>query len=204
MIGACEVLSHEPSIPTRSREHHPAEHAYRDQWHLLVRAQCDDHWELDDEEQLAGPLGHILHDMPVLLTDRHSRIAATFITWLGTNVGGSIIWHLRVRGSTAKEPLFYDRCVLKKWHEQNHRHSFCNQGFRSSDYLTSADWEKPTVCRDALEIEVFDHLANWLGSADGRQFVAAAEARAVAYRVGLSVDEVLTIQAGGKEAATHG
>jgi hypothetical protein len=142
--------------------------------------------------------------MPVLLTDRHSRIAATFITWLGTNVGGSIIWHLRAKDSTAKEPIFYDRSVLRKWHEQNHRHSFCNRGFRSSDYLTSADWEKPTVCRDALEIEVFEHLANWLGSADGRQFVAAAEARAVAYRKGLSVDEVLTIQAGGREAAAHG
>ncbi|MFG6087632.1 hypothetical protein ACEU0C_001277 [Stenotrophomonas indicatrix] len=203
MIGACEVLSHEPSIPTRSREHHPAEHAYRDQWHALVRAQCDDHWELDDEEQLAGPLGRILHDMPVQLTDRHSRIATTFTTWLGTNVGGSIIWELRVKGSADKDPIF-DRSVLRKWHEQNHRHSFCNFGFRSSDYLTSADWDKPTVCRDALEIEVFDHLANWLGSADGRQFIAAAEARAVAYAKGLSTSEMLTIQAGGKEACAHG
>ncbi len=203
MIGACEVLSHEPSIPTRAREQHPAEHAYRDQWHLLVRAQCDDHWELDDDEQLAGPLVRILHDMPVQLTDRHSRIAATFITWLGTNVGGSIIWELRVKGATDKDPIF-DRSVLRKWHEQNHRYSFCNRGFRSSDYLTSADWEKPTVCRDALEIEVFDHLANWLGSAGGRQFVAAAEARAVAYAKGLSTSEMQTIQAGGKEAFAHG
>lgn len=196
MIGACEPLSHIPLHPPRSREEFPAEHAYLDTWHELVRGSIDTDG-CDDDEALAGAIGHILHDMPVSLTDRHSRLAANFMKWLGTNVGGSLIHDAKLGG---KMPGFGDH-VLVKWLKHNHRRSFMGRGWRPSDRLTSPDWSNPVLCVDAVEVELFDHLALWLGSLEGLNFIIDAEAKLVVYQHKLRPEEVRAILATkGKKA----
>lgn len=165
-----EVLTHRPAHALRSREHNPGEHAYNDEWQKLVAAPVDD--DADEEEARTGQLGRILCGFPVRLTDRHSRLAAAFAVWLGTNCGGSLVY-------TAKRG---DQTFFQAWSNDNLRRGFVNGGFRASDFLTSEDWSKPSVCRDALEVEVFDFIAAWLDTADGKAFLRRAEARFLAYR----------------------
>lgn len=172
-----EPLSHAPLHPPRSFEHNLGEHAYSDEWSLLMLTPLEEHQIEDDDDYRTGNLGIILTYLPVDITDRHSRIAAGFIRWLGTNCGRAISVEPRRRDG--------DRRHAKAWHVENRRIRGMNSGWRISDYLTSDDWDKPRLCRDAMELEVFDLIAAWLDSSGGQSFLQRAEARLRAYQGGL-------------------
>ena len=170
-----EVLTHVPIHGPRNRQTFPAEQAYHDEWQILVTTPMRN-LSGDDDEARTGMLGQILGDFPVVITDRHSRIAASFITWLGTNVGGAIIRQAQLdlkNGGGAAHFL--------RWSIANRRYSFANDGFRAIDYLTTEDWNRPKVCTNATEVEVADLVAAWLDSREGLAFVQRAEGRVLIY-----------------------
>lgn len=183
-----ETLSHAPIHPPRSRQHFPAEHAYHDEWQILVTTplRC---FREDEETRRTGKLGEILANLPVVITDRHSRIAAAFITWLGTNIGCCIIRQARLDTQNGGGAAHFLR-----WCIANRRYYGVNDGFRTIDYLTSEDWNRPQVCTNATEVEVVDMVAAWLDTAEGLAFVQRAEGRVLIYQKGLTPAEVSAIQ----------
>jgi hypothetical protein len=183
-----EILTHVPIHGPRCRQTFPAEHAYHDEWQILVTTPLQN-FSGDDEDARTGMLGQILVDFPVVITDRHSRIAAAFITWLGTNVGATIIRQARLDRKVGGGAAHFLR-----WCIANRRYMFANDGFRTIDYLTSEDWNSPKVCTNATEVEVADLVAAWLDSRDGLAFVQRAEGRVLIYEKGLTPAEVSAIQ----------
>ena len=180
------LLSHAPTRPPRNRKHHPAEHAYLTEWRKIVLAEPSSNpLYMEDEDLRTGRLGEILCNLPARLTDRHSRIAANFIVWLGTNCGKSI---LRADAPYMRSKGIADTCFAA-WSRDNQRRSFVNGGYRISDYLTSPDWQNPEICTDAIEVELFDFLAQWLDTGEGQAFIGRAEALTIVYQKGLSDDE---------------
>ena len=177
-------LTHIPIRRARDKKVHPAEHAYLDVWQEMVVPPLAD--SSDEIECHEGRLGQILPNIRARLTDRHSRVAASFIMWLGTNCGKSII---RTDLPFYRPRFEHDTCFAA-WARDNLRKSYVNGGFRVSDFLTSDDPSKPTVCSDAVEVEIMDHLAAWLDSGEGQQFIARAEARALEYRHNLGSADI--------------
>lgn len=167
------TLSHEPIHAARGTpQTDPGEHAYLEEWHALVRTpipfdECE-----DEADEALGPLNRILIAIPGPLGDQESRWAAEFVKWLGTNVGMSVGVG---RGSRHNERVRDE--VLMRWAECNARRTWVNQGYRVSDYLTSPEWNRPELCREAMALEVFEQLALWLGSTEGQEFIQRAEAR---------------------------
>lgn len=173
-----ERLTHVPLHPPRSFEHSPGEHAYYDEWVVLMNQPRDPDTLEGDDDDRTGNLGLVLWQFPAVITDRHSRIAAGFARWLGTNVGSSIVREPARHG--ARRHTHH-----AEWCEQNKRARGVNGGWRSSDFLTSDDWSKPQICLDALDLEVLDLMAAWLDTPAGHGFIKRAEARLEAYRKGL-------------------
>lgn len=170
-------LSHIPLQAPRDFRTNQAENAYHDEWQALMAAPVPEELIQDEDGHRTGNLGVVLSGFPFPITDRHSQVAASFARWMGTNVGQSMSTLPRRKNGR-------DRYRLA-WGEQNRRLSYVNGGYRTSDHLTSSDWAKPHVCRDAEELEVFECIAAWLDTDGGQSFISRAEARLVAYKDGL-------------------
>lgn len=174
MIGP---LSHIPLHAPRDFRTSQAEHAYHDEWQALMAAPVPEALIEDEDGERTGNLGVVLNGFPFPITDRYSQVAASFARWMGTNVGQAM-------STLPRRKNGLDRYRLA-WGEQNRRLSYVNGGYRISDHLTSSDWSKPQVCRDAGELEVFEFIAVWLDTDGGQAFISRAEARLQAYQGGL-------------------
>lgn len=111
-------------------------------------------------------------------TPRAARVAASFITWLGTHIGQCFLLRAKrlAKGAVLSGPEAY----LAAWSLANQRRSHTNSGRRSLEHLVQtkdypldpySSWsgEPPSVD----DYEVVDATAAWLGSKDGQAFLAA-------------------------------
>lgn len=115
---------------------------------------------------------HVLRAYPYPLDQRAASVAASFITWLGTNVGESFL-------ETANDFKF-SRCILSyayvaAWSVINVR---TNSNARQIEFLTRTpeELEKNVFSEvSARDLEVIDQIALWLGTDAGQEFLSGCQ-----------------------------
>jgi hypothetical protein len=118
---------------------------------------------------------HVLQAYPYPLDQRAASVAASFITWLGTNVGASFL-------ETANDFKF-SRCILSyayvaAWSVINVRSLGTNSNARQIEFLTRTpeELEKNVFSEVSVrDLEVIDQIALWLGTDDGQEFLSECQ-----------------------------
>lgn len=175
MIATCSRgLVHQPARPCRNGV--PGEVVFLSRWQMLMLAP------LGDED--AHPLQEILGDVVDRVEQRDATLAASFMTWLGTNVGGAMIYEsCQIRGVPYP--------VLAAWSNHNMRRRHINLGIRTlQSLLVSADAPLHPITKDPLrpprvsvrDLEVAEALAVWLGWPAGQAYIAACQVEMAAVR----------------------
>lgn len=173
-LGECD---HRPLHPPRDGV--IGEHVFAERWQKFMGSYAG----VDDDGESNYRLRSILSSLPAYVTQRHATVAATFITWLGTNCGRAFLEEGRRLEENAKSPGYgagYDRA----WAEHNARHSWLNSGFRTVEHLLATKEDRcpqsgrliyrPDLTTD--DYEVCELVARWLGTKEGKEFVDACNA----------------------------
>ena len=139
------------------------EQVFARRWLLLMEKE-NNHTERSNFEW-------VLASYPYPIDQRAASVAASFIVWLGTNVGGSFL-------ALAKEfnavHAARSSAYVAAWAVMNVRSFGHNSYARQIDFLTrtveelSKDIFSEVSIRD---LEVADQVAFWLGSEDGQNFL---------------------------------
>lgn len=116
-------------------------------------------------------LGELMMFCPVQVSQRTASICAEFCRYLGTNGGRGYLHvlseQIELQGSSS-------RGALAAWAIENERRHGINGGARTVDFMLSTVWGETAkweeVSRD--DIETIEVMAEWLGSKEGRDFVA--------------------------------
>jgi hypothetical protein len=115
-------------------------------------------------------LGAVLHEYCGQLTQRVATVAATFICWLGTQ-GGEVYLD-------AAERLFEQaensrrEAYLMAWSLHNLRRYHTSSGFRCVEMILAKDTNSLDIPAVSLaDLEVVDHLVQWLGDDDGQAWL---------------------------------
>ena len=172
MIG---MRAHDPISPPRDRM--IGENVYTEHWQALQRGRLKRDYRSDENEDTCK-LGEILRHMPGNTSIRRARVAASFICWLGTNCGHSIIQSAR-RWEVMGIPG--EKAFLIAWTLDNIRTPWLNSGFRTAEHLLApeANRRNGELRRNpwpsADDYETLDRVAIWLGSVDGRAFIDSCE-----------------------------
>lgn len=159
-------LHHTPIRPPRDMVE---EQVYARRWaDLMAQAPC--------HEGRRPLLEHILLSYPAAVDQRAASVAASFICWLGTNVGLSFLQlgH-SIRDNTSCK---YDAYVAA-WGARNTRRFAINSGARMIEFLLRTEEQLdantfPVV--SANDLEVLEQVALWLGSEEGQAFLTGCEA----------------------------
>jgi len=121
------------------------------------------------------PLEKVLVSYPYEVDQQAAHLAASFITWLGTNCGRSFL-------ETAKEfesaRTIRSFAYLAAWSVHNARSIGFNSNARQIEFLirTQEQMEKNIFSEVSVrDLEAADQVALWLGSDDGQEFIAACE-----------------------------
>lgn len=169
-------LSHEPIRAPRADV--IGECVYAARWAALMAETVDTYGHE------AGVLGTILSLLVREPSQRHATVAASFIKWLGTNCGRAFLQQAKQH-----EPMVGGGGgYAAAWGVENARRPGINGGYRAIEaILAPADhWgtalfsghtglvRQPDLSLD--DYEAVEQLVRWLGSYEGRQFVAACEA----------------------------
>lgn len=116
-------------------------------------------------------LGAVLHEYCGHLTQRVATVAATFICWLGTQGGATYL--------EAAERLFEQAggrrrdAYLMGWSLHNLRRYHTSSGFRCLEMILAKDTNSMNIPAISLaDLEVVDHLVQWLGDDDGQVWLA--------------------------------
>lgn len=129
----------------------------------------------------ANKLESILILYPHEITQRTASIAASFISWLGTNNG--LCFLLGARKMAEKIGNMHDGYVAA-WAIENRRSQGINYGVRTIEAVLSEEDSsqdlfgyRPNVpLLSAAEVEVVDILVEWIACEEGRAFVNNCEA----------------------------
>lgn len=169
-------LKHEPINPPRAD--HVGENVYSFEWLTLnetIRRPNDPPNVL---------LGSILYHMERRITQRHASVAASFITWLGTNCGHSI--HDRAQ-QLLKAGLHRDEAYECAWAIENKRRSGINHGIRyiesvlagPDDFgkdIFSGMWGLRRMPNITIEdYETVEQLVEWLSTDRAQEFIRRCE-----------------------------
>lgn len=161
-------FEHKPVNPPRKG--HLGEQVFYSNW-LKVLQQHD---SLDDHanQQFVNILGGYGHR----LDERVATVAATFVTWLGTNLGNAYRIEAKRLASMLDKSL-HDACdaYLWTWASVNLRGTGSGSGLRQLE-ASMGGYEKDPPLLTSQDYEVIDHLAYWLGSNDGQAFLEQCEA----------------------------
>lgn len=165
-------LQHKPLHGPRAD--HVGENVFAFEWETLnatVRRRTDPPNAL---------LASILFDMQRRITQRHASVAASFITWLGTNCGHSFLDKAyRMMGSKLRP----DEAFIAAWTIDNKRMHRINGGIRliesilaPADHfgadLFSGHWGLRRMPDLTIEDhEAIDHLVAWLATARAEEFL---------------------------------
>lgn len=147
---------------------------FSEHWKRLMATRSE-FAESDDD---AATLSYILDGKA---DQRDATVAATIVQWLGTNVGGSIIYEgQRIRRALNGSP----HCFLMAWSVGNLSKRWVNQGHRLLALVfvphdAKRDWagspyEVPEV--SVRDSEVVERLMSWLGSTAGFAWLEDVEA----------------------------
>ncbi len=179
-LHALGELSHKPIIPPR--EGFPGENVYAFEWETLNATVGRP--DLDPPNAL---LANILYDMQRRITQRHASVAASFITWLGTNAGMCFkLTAQRIR-EESRGLLTLEDAYGCAWAIENRRRSHVNSGSRAIEHILAGvdDFGKDLFggmygLRRAPDLHVEDyetieHLVAWLASPRAVEFVARCE-----------------------------
>lgn len=174
----------------------PPEKVFAREWEALASALIDlDDLEHDDLNVTRGQAIAAGHNRMLEIGQEEATLAATFITWLGTNVGGCFLGKGRRMEEELSGRHLAGMGFLAAWAIHNARHIGRNSGWRSCEYLAwDGDWKDarrfnpPAMTED--ELEVLENMARWLGTSEGGKFLARCEALIYAEQKGLSVHDL--------------
>jgi hypothetical protein len=180
-----ELIVHEPL--QAPRKNHIGEHVYYERWQELMHRMPSGWSEHDDDNPPAeiAMLSSILRDLHCSgeIGQREASVCASFIVWLGCNIGNCLILQSERLRETHRAA-----CVLVAWTLQNRRSIYSNGGYRSIEMILSRDedWHQASVgipgvheLKQAPELtardtEIVETLCCWLGEA-GHGFVIGCE-----------------------------
>jgi hypothetical protein len=156
-------------VPIRPPRDMCEEQVFARRWRELMEMPSGDEWS-------RGPLHTILIGYPYEVDQRAASVAASFITWLGTNVGKCFLdLGNKIRDNV---PDAVYTAYLAAWGVQNSRRFGNNSNARQIEFLvrTQADMEKdffPEV--SVKDLEVLEQVALWLGLNEGQKFIRKCE-----------------------------
>lgn len=125
-------------------------------------------------------LESILSLYPHEITQRTASIAASFITWLGTNNGSCFLMEARklseILGSA-------ERGYIAAWAIENRRAQGINNSVKTIEAILSSEasdqdlfgYRPNAPILSAAEVEVADLLVEWIACQEGRAFVSKCE-----------------------------
>ena len=117
----------------------------------------------------ATKLGEIMMYTPVEVTQRTASICAEFCRYLGTNGGRG---YLQVLDEQLKIQRSRPQAAITAWAIENQRCYGTNGGARTIEFMLSPVWGETATNLSFDDIETVDVMANWLGTEEGRGFVA--------------------------------
>ena len=129
-------------------------------------------------------LGSVLWSLPGKLTQRRATVAASFVTWLGTNAGAGFLYVAR---GLEKRMVHTAMAYQAAWAHENERRRGINNGIRLLEYqlaLPENIETRPLFHTGGLrslpvlsvdDYEVAEHVVRWLAE-QGQAFVIACEA----------------------------
>lgn len=171
-VWSALVVTHQGINPARPDV--VGEVVFSERWALLMHRRPSWADPSDEEPALQGVLGDL--GAP---DQRDATVAATFVQWLGTNVGSAFL----DRAARLRELPWAARNGIGPhmlaWAECNVRRTEVNGGMRAIEsILTPAATPRcrlglPVKVADVSlrDLEVVERVANWLDSADGLGFL---------------------------------
>lgn len=165
---------HTPIIPPRPG--HIGERVFADVWCRLMNSVPDDP---DDNLPFVEIVGR-----PRL---RRCKVAASFVKWLGTNCGLSLLHDCRRMAEKMQASIYHGSAdaYLAAWAIENRRHTATNSGTRLLESIMSkggtfVHWGITSLVPDtslsADDYETVEDVVWWLGTEPGKAFVEQCEA----------------------------
>ena len=169
------ALSHVPGFSQEKRIKCPGsvrELAYAQAWETLMTSSPTD--TVGDEPQ--SPIDTVLGYLPYQITQRQATIAATLVSWLGSNGGQELVNVILHNKADRRES---ETVALDWWYQANRRQPWQNSGFRALEHLLSPveltqRYGHPPAL-DVYDYECAEHLMLWLGKDAGRRFVTMTQ-----------------------------
>lgn len=160
-------LKHEPERPARPDVY--GEGIFLEAWQRLM-ATFPKHGDGELNEMFC----HVFSNIRGPAKQRQATVAASFIVWLGTNCGREYLRQARL--ILAYMQVASDHSVRRggswsysaAWANFDRRHCGINGGNRTIEAILSEV--------EVNDVEIVDHLAAWLGSPEGYDFIEEAEA----------------------------
>lgn len=140
--------------------------------------------------------GRVLEVYPYPLDQRAASVAASFITWLGTNVGESFLKIAKEIKETRIVPFFP---YVAAWGVFNVRSLGTNSNARQIEFLTRTpeELEKNVFSEVSVrDLEVIDQITLWLGTDEGQEFLSGCQ-KEIARRNDLESYATLVAQGSG-------
>lgn len=178
-LHALGELSHKPLHGPR--ESHVGENVYAFEWEVMHASVRRDN---DPPNVL---LASMLYAMQRRITQRHASVAASFITWLGTNCGMAYLNAAKRLRDCASYSLMPREAYLAAWAIDNQRSLQVNHGGRLIEsILAPADhfgrdlftglWGLRRMPDLSIEDhETVEHVASWLGTPRAQEFIARCD-----------------------------
>ena len=171
---------HEPMRPARDL---PGEQVFYREWKRLMDKDVGAY---DDETMIE----RVLATLPVTANERHSRVLASVVTWLGTNCGNAFLHEAKRLGASATRVQYP---YLAQWAMENARFSWLSGGRRTLEHCLATEFQLSYSGLAAMETvrpkdlsaydyEVVEHLMIWLGGRDGQSFLTRCEREVEAER----------------------
>lgn len=155
------------------------EYVFLSRWQALMGSRVD-----EDEE---APFTEMLRHLRGYPTQRDATTAADFITWLGTNAGRSYLSQAKNLFNMLREhPVqwgpSHTTAYVMTWTVVNTRISYTNNGVRAMEWWYIDDKGQDAIFGpthvpelSARDVEVVEHVAYWLGTDAGQDFIESCE-----------------------------
>ena len=158
-------LAHEAIRP--ARKGNPRELVFAGRWRELMQSKHD-------------ALNRILSDYPAPIEQREASVAASFITWLGTNIGQAMLECAELRTAEKRHGAWTPSYAasdahLGAWVAENRRKHGIDCGGRTLEAILADPATAQHAQPSAADYEVAEHVAFWLGQHDGQQFLSACQ-----------------------------
>ena len=187
-------LNHVGLRPTRNMV---GEVVFAREWKRLMETPLEDD---DYDDYRIGKFAFIVHMTDGECSQHHASLAASFVTWLGTNCGGCFLLNAKRLAEENHGRMSRANMFLAQWAIENRRRAGVNSGWRTIEHLLytgghdsfgnfTGDYKPAT----STEYEVLDNVVYWLGTAEGTLFIEKCERLIRAREKGLSDNDLMQI-----------